>query len=136
MPIWLLLSLSAAFAWAVSQVLAKKGFTHISPLWNNIFANGFAFLLWVPIVLYLSHFRIALPSFSIWIAIFLTGFTYMLFFYAISKGEVALTASLWALYPIATVVLSYLFLHENMLNIINFYLIYSLPQDIQQIIYF
>jgi len=114
MPIWLLLSLSAAFVWSVGQVLAKKGLSYISPLWNNIFANVFAFLLWIPTVLYFSHFRIHVPSFQIWIAVFLTGFTYMLFFYAISKGEVSLTASLWALYPIATVILSHVFLHEQL----------------------
>lgn len=110
MPIWLMLSLGAAFFWSLSQVFAKKGFSNISPVWNNIFANGFAFFLWIPVALYLSHFQLILPSFPIWIAIFLTGFTYMIFFYAMSKGEISLTASLWALYPISTVILSRIFL--------------------------
>lgn len=112
MPSWLFLSLAAAFFWAIGQVLAKKGFSHISSLWNNIFANGFTLLLWVPAVLFLGNFHIIFPSLPIWGAIFATGLTYMLFFYAIAKGEVSLTGSLWALYPIATIVLSHIFLHE------------------------
>jgi len=113
MPIWLIFSLSTAVVWSVGQILAKKGLSHISPLWNNIFANGFSFILWIPTVLFLSHFRINVPPLQILIAVFLTGLTYMFFFYAIAKGEVSLTASLLALYPIATIVLSNVFLNEK-----------------------
>jgi transporter family protein len=46
----------------------------------------------------------------------------MLFYYAISKGEIALTGSLWATYPVTTVLLSFLFLHEK----ISFFQIYGI----------
>lgn len=117
MPVWLIFSLCTALVWSVGQVFAKKGFSNISSLWNNIFANGFTLILWIPAALYLSGLRINLPSFPIWMAIFLAGLSYMLFFYAISKGEVSLTVSLLALYPIPTIILSNIFLHEQ----ISFY---------------
>lgn len=92
----------------------KKGFAHISPLWNNIFANTFILILWLPTVLILSHFRIILPTFPIVIAIFLGTGAYMFFFYAIEKGDISLTGALSAFYPVSTVILSTIFLHEHM----------------------
>jgi drug/metabolite transporter (DMT)-like permease len=113
MPIWLLLSLLAATIWAIGQVAAKKGLAHISPLWNNIFANAFALVIWIPTVLLLSNFHIVTPSLPILLAIFLGAGAYMLFFYAVSKGDISLTGSLSALYPVSTVIFSYIFLHER-----------------------
>lgn len=114
MSVWLLYALIAAVIWAVGQILAKKGFSNISPLWNNIFFNLCALIIWIPVVLYLSHNQITIPSPSNMMLIFIAVATYEIFYYAISKGEISLTASLWALYPISTVILASVFLKETL----------------------
>ncbi len=117
MSTWLLLSLSAAVLWTIAPILAKKGFLHISSLWNNIFANIFAFIIWIPAVLILSDFKISFPSLSILLALFVAESFYMFFFYAIAKADISLTSPLSALYPISAVLLSYVFLHERITSI-------------------
>lgn len=113
MPTWLLFSLSAALLFACGQILVKKGLMHISPLWNNIITNVLALIIWVPTVLVLSNFSIVIPSPLILLTILIGGACYSLFFYAISKGSISLTGPLSALYPVSTVLLSFIFLHER-----------------------
>ena len=106
---WFVLALCAAVFWAVGQVLVKKGFEHIPPLWSNIFTNGLVCIIHIVPVLFLSGFRINIPSIPILITIFFTASFYHTFYYAISKGEVSLTGTLVAGYPMITVLLSGLF---------------------------
>lgn len=113
MPLWLLFALSAAFFWGIGQVLAKKGFDNISPLWSNIFANIIGIFIYLPIVLIGSRFHIGIPSFPLLFLILITGIVYMTFFYAIEHGQLALSGTLLATYPIFTVIESLLFLHET-----------------------
>lgn len=115
MPMWLLFALGTAFLWACGQVLSKKGFENISPLWNNIFANLVGLCIWVPFALIATHFSLHIPSVGILVLIFLTGACYMSYFYAISKGNLALTGTIFELYPIFTILLSFFFLHERVL---------------------
>lgn len=112
MPTWLLLSLASAFVFALSQVFSKKGLQHISPLWNNIFFSTAALIIWVPFSLF-SKTPITFPSPVLLGILFLAGACYMLFYYAIEKGDISLTGSLSAVYPVSTVILSYIFLHER-----------------------
>lgn len=113
MPTWLSLSLLAAVVWSIGQVAAKKGLTHISPLWSNILANFFTLLIYIPSALILGKFSFSIPSLPIVGIIALAGATYMIFFYAIEKGDISLTGSLSAIYPISTVVLAFIFLQER-----------------------
>lgn len=117
MPSWLVFSLSAALFWGVGQVLAKKGFENISPLWNNIFANIIGLFIYLPVVFIGSKFHIGMPSFPVLILILITGIVYMTFFYAIEHGELALSGTLLATYPVFTIIESLIFLHEQ----INFF---------------
>lgn len=113
MPLWLLFALLTSLFWGVGQVLSKKGFQNISPLWSNIFANIVGIAVWVPIALIGSHFHLTTPPLFMLFLIFLTGVCYMSYFYAISKGNLALTGTIFETYPIFTIILSYLFLHER-----------------------
>ena len=111
---WLYLALTAALFWAVGQVLVKKGFENVPPLWNNIIFYVLALLLWVPASLWLSNFEISIPTFPVFFIIALAQAAYMIFFYAIVKGELALTGTIVAGYPVTTVVLSQIFLGERL----------------------
>lgn len=113
MSLWLFFALSAAFFWGIGQVLAKKGFDNISPLWNNIFANIIGLFIYLPIIFIGSKFHIGIPSFPILFLILLTASLYMSFFYAIEHGQLALSGTLLATYPIFTVLLSLFFLRET-----------------------
>ncbi len=114
---WLSLAFSAAFVWAIGNVLTKKGFEHVSPLWSNIIFNGMGLLLWVPLGLYLSHFSIHPLTWGSFAAIFLAYAAYFLYFYTLSKGELSLTGTLLSTYPVATVILSYIFLGERISSV-------------------
>jgi uncharacterized membrane protein len=111
---WFVLAIGAAIFWAVGQVLVKKGFENIPPLWNNIFSNGLICITNVLPVLFLSSFSIRIPPLPVFIVIFVSSAFYHTFYYAISKGEVSLTGTVIAVYPAFTILLSYLFLHERL----------------------
>jgi transporter family protein len=111
---WFLLALCAALFWAVGQVLVKKGFDHIPPLWSNIFTNTLVCVIHIVPVLFLSGFRITVPPLPILVTIVITASFYHTFYYAISKGEISLTGTLVAGYPMITVLLSGLFLGERL----------------------
>ena len=110
---WFILALSASLCWAVGQVLVKKGFENIPPLWNNIFTNSLILLFHIIPVLFLSNFNIKIPPLHIFIILVISASGYHTFFYAISKGEVSLTGTVVAGYPIFTIILSQVFLHER-----------------------
>ena len=110
---WLVLALLAAFMWGIGNVLVKKGLGHVSPLWNNILFNIFGLLLWLPFALLASHITINPLSFSVFFVILATFAAYYSFFYAIDKGEISLTGTIVATYPVTTVLLSNIFLGER-----------------------
>lgn len=103
--------------WAVGQVLIKKGFENVPPLWNNIVFYALALFLWVPASLWLSNFEINAPTLSVLLIIALAQAGYMIFFYAISRGELALTGTIVAGYPVTTIIFSQLFLGEKLVPI-------------------
>jgi transporter family protein len=111
---WFFLSLSAAFSWAIGQIFVKKGFTHIRPLWNNIFNNILSIFIWIPFILVISGFRIHRPSFKVFSLIFFASSLYHVFYYAISKGQISLTGTIIAGYPAITMIFAFLFLNERL----------------------
>src|SRR3989338_8974051 len=86
---WLFWSLAAALTWGVGQVAAKKGLSYFSPLAYNIFST-----------------LIELPIFI--------ALTYLIFFYVISLGEISLTGTVLASYPLSTIFFSTIFLGEKL----------------------
>jgi uncharacterized membrane protein len=112
--IWFPLALSAAVCWAVGAVLVKRGFSAVPPLWNNIINNALALILWIPVVLALSRFRIEVPPIRILLIILAASALFQLFYYCLSRGQVSLTGTVIAIYPMITIVLSHLFLEERL----------------------
>jgi uncharacterized membrane protein len=112
--LWFLLTLSAAFCWAVGQIFLKKGFEHICPLWNNIFNNILSLFIYLLPALLISKFEINTPSIIVIIFILTASMLYLGFFYSISRGQISLTGTIVSGYPIITIILSYIFLKEHL----------------------
>ena len=62
----------------------------------------------------MSGFNIDIPPFSIILIIITASAIYHFFFYAISKGQISLTGTIVAGYPVFTILLSYFFLSEKL----------------------
>jgi uncharacterized membrane protein len=114
---WFFLSLGAALCWSVSQVFVKKGFDYIPPLWTNIVNNFLMIIILIPAVLWINRFKVNTPTLPVLTLIFTASCLYLLFFYAISKGQLSLTGTVVAGYPVVTIVLSYLLLHERLAHL-------------------
>ena len=112
--IWFPLALTAALCWAVGAVLVKRGFSAASPLWNNIFNNSLGLLLWIPVVLVLSKSRIDLPPFHVLLRILAASVLFQIYYYSLYRGQVSLTGTVIAIYPMITILLSHLFLGERL----------------------
>ena len=110
---WFFLSITAALCWAIGSVLVKKGFENISPLWNNVISNFLAIFVYIPAAFLLgeSTHKLTLSTLP-YIAI--ASLLYQVFYYAISKGQISLTGTVVASYPVITIILSHIFLHERL----------------------
>ncbi len=108
---WLLFALLSALFFGVAQVFIKKGFTSLSPLWNIIFEALIVLLLFVPVGLITGvSFPISLATLG---AICLITFLYSFFYYAIEKGQISLSGTVFATYPVFTIFFAYFFLREE-----------------------
>jgi uncharacterized membrane protein len=112
--VWFPLALGAALLWAVGGILVKKGFAAVSPLWNNIINNLLGLALWVPAALALSGFRLPRPPWIVVLAVLGAALVYQFFYYCLSKGQLSLTATIIAGYPLFTILLAHLFLGERL----------------------
>lgn len=112
--VWFGFAFCAAVFWALGQILIKKGFSHLSPLWSNIVSNVLSLFIWIPFVLFNTKFLIKLPPLKNIGIILGASSLYHLFYYSISKGKISLTGTLVAGYPIFTIALSHLFLGERL----------------------
>ncbi|OHD27801.1 MAG: hypothetical protein A2064_02725 [Spirochaetes bacterium GWB1_66_5] len=112
--VWFPLALGAALLWAVGGILVKKGYSGVTPLWYNIINNLLALVLWVPAALALNGFRMPLPPWWILLAILAAAVIYQVFYYSMSKGQISLTGTIVAAYPLFTILFSHLFLGERL----------------------
>lgn len=110
---WFLLSISAALCWAAGSTLVKKGFETVPPLWNNIINNALTILVYIPAAFILTGSRTF--SFHSFFYVAAASLLYQIFYYAISKGQISLTGTLVAGYPIFTILLAYIFISERLL---------------------
>lgn len=108
---WLVYSLITVILWGVGQVLIKKGFTNISSLWSLVISASINALVYIPFALLTGATFSISPLF--FVVIFVITALNMFFFYAIEKGQLAFSGTIFATYPVTTIVLSYIFLQEN-----------------------
>jgi bacterial/archaeal transporter family protein len=113
---WYLYALLTVLMWGVWGVFSKLGSAHSRPRQMLLFqaVGVFAFAL---ITLALEKFKIepSLPGFS-WsfAAGFFTFIGFLTFFAALEQGKASTVVTLSALYPVVTILLSILFLHEKL----------------------
>lgn len=108
---WLAYTLAAAGLWGVGAVFAKKGLAQITPLWNNIISYGFVVVTLIPWAVNGGVSWERLPAIFPWTL--LTAVAYSIYFYVVSRGEIALTGTINSMYPLATVILAKMFLGET-----------------------
>lgn len=109
---WLFYSLLAAIFWGVGQVIIKKGFKHLPPLFNNVLAATILFAIIMPLSLtHGVHFEniISILPLTIVVAII-----FLIYYYVINLGQVSLTGTIISISPLITVILSIIFLHESL----------------------
>lgn len=108
---WIYFSLITLFLWGVGQILIKKGFSNISSLWSIAMSALVNTVVYTPFALMTgADFSIS-PSAFLYILVI--SMLNMLFFYAIAKGQISFSGTIFATYPIVTILLSYLFLGDN-----------------------
>ena len=109
---WLAFSLITVTLWGVGQVLIKKGLSNISSFWSIVVSGTINALVLIPFSLLSGAEFTITPLF--FFVIFTIAFLNMLFFYAIEKGQLALSGTLFATYPVVTILLSSIFLQEEL----------------------
>lgn len=109
---WFLPAIFASLFWGIGQTFIKKGLSDVSPFVSNILIATLTFVSYVPFTLLggihwgdfpgilLFGFLDSLPNFT--------------FPYIIQKANVSLAGTVFATYPIYTIILSVLFLHESL----------------------
>ncbi len=115
-PGWFSWSLLTVFVWGVGQVISKKGLGSFSPLVFNLATFGWGLILYTFYALYLGASFGQFRALFLLLLVFITG-TYLLYFYVISLEEVSLTGTLFATYPLSTIIFSLIFLGEKLFPI-------------------
>ncbi|NOY08660.1 MAG: EamA family transporter [Spirochaetes bacterium] len=113
---WFTLSLSAALCWSTGSILVKKGFKNIPPLWSNIINNALTVIIYIPAAFIIGSGSGVL-TFGSLLYIALASLLYQIFYYSISKGQISLTGTLVAGYPVITILLAHLFLGERLMTL-------------------
>lgn len=108
---WFWYALSVMVMWGLGDVIAKKGLSKISPVWNNILAVAFALVGWVPFALWHGATLTFGPTDLVLAATI--SLLYLTYYYAIERGKIILTAALLSTYQATSYVLSVLLLHEQ-----------------------
>lgn len=109
---WLFWALAAAVTWGAGQVVAKKGLSYFTPLAYNLLGVPLDVLILLPFALVLGIDLSRLGFWDIPLIVFVTS-TYLLYFYAISLGSVALVGTILSLYPLVTMFSAIVFLGER-----------------------
>lgn len=112
--LWFVLALGAALCWSAGAILVKKGFATVNPLWNNLINGLLALVIWIPAALVLNRFHIPAPGWGVLAAILAAALLYQLFYYCLSQGQLSLTSTIIAGYPLFTILWSHLFLGERL----------------------
>jgi len=114
--IWFIYAVLAAFCWGIGQVLLKQGYKNFSPRFIYLLDSCFQIVIYLPFIFIMGL------SFESWPLVLLlslgTVIANWFYYYALSKGELALTGTILASYPSIVILLSFLFLGER-LNIVQ-----------------
>lgn len=107
---WFYYALFSAILWGVGQIFVKKGNASFTPFGDNVIATLIQLLIIAPFLLIVGINIKSIPSALPYA--FIVAVLYMTYYYVISKGQISLTATVLSGYPLVTLFLSYIFLHE------------------------
>lgn len=106
----------ASFFLALAQGALKKSYKEFEPSIAFFFDMLFGLLLWIPLSLYFGIHIGNLSTVLIY-AILSAILSEALYFFALSKGQLSITAILLGSYPIYTIIFSYFINHERLNSI-------------------
>jgi uncharacterized membrane protein len=109
---WLFFALTTALLWGVGQVIIKKGLTNITPLGNILIGAIINILVYIPFSLTHSFSFYLEPTQAIYLL--LIPILYIVYYYAIEKGQISFVGTIFATYPIVTILLSTTLLKEQL----------------------
>lgn len=113
----IILALLSALFIGVSQLATKKGYQRLlSPSVAFLFDAIFGLLIWVPIAIFMGISNMVNWYEAIFFAIISAALSEAFVFYALSHGELAVTATVIATYPVYTVIFSR-FLNNEILSL-------------------
>lgn len=112
--IGIVLALFCAVFVALSQIALRKSYKELQPSIAFFFDAVFGLLMWVPLALVMGvNFGISLKEALIF-AVISAILSEAIVFFALSKGELAVTATVLATYPVYTVFFSKIINHEEL----------------------
>lgn len=110
----IVLALFCAIFIALSQITLRKSYKELQPSIAFFFDAIFGLLIWVPLAIVMGvNFGIGLKEALIF-AVISAVLSEAIVFFALSKGELAVTATVLATYPVYTVFFSRIINHEEL----------------------
>jgi bacterial/archaeal transporter family protein len=113
---WYVYSVLTVVTWGLWGVFSKLASNYSRPRQALLFQTA-GVLAFAVVVFFMEKFRIewSLPGFS-WAALggFFAFLGFLTFFAALDQGKASTVVTLSALYPLVTILLSILFLHERL----------------------
>lgn len=97
---------------AFSQLSLRKSYQELPPSVAFFFDSIFGLLIWVPLAIFMGVSGNVSWGQAIFFAVVSAILSEAIVFYALSHGELAVTATILATYPVYTVIFSRLFNHE------------------------
>ena len=107
-----ILAVFCAIFVAFSQISLRKSFKELSPSVAFFFDAIFGLILWVPLALIMGVSLVDNIAGALVFAIISAILSEAIVFFALSKGELAITATVLASYPVYTVIFSKIFNNE------------------------
>ncbi len=112
--IGIILALFCTVFVALSQITLRKSYEELQPSIAFFFDAVFGLLMWVPLALVMGvNFGVSLKGALIF-AVISAILSEAIVFFALSKGELAVTATVLATYPVYTVFFSKIINHEEL----------------------
>lgn len=111
---------------AFSQLSLRKSYQELPPSVAFLFDSIFGLLIWVPLAVFMGVSGSVSWGQAIFFAVVSAILSEAIVFYALSHGELAVTATILATYPVYTVIFSRLFNHEILSLPVMFFVVLAI----------
>lgn len=111
---------------AFSQLSLRKSYQELPPSVAFFFDSIFGLLIWVPLAIFMGVSGNVSWGQAIFFAVVSAILSEAIVFYALSHGELAVTATILATYPVYTVIFSRLFNHEILSLPVMFFVVLAI----------